>query len=356
MRHLTFRQLKIFATVGDHENLAAAGRILGLSAATLSDAIRDVEATLGKEMFDRSSRKMRLSANGRALLPDAKKLVREAHALTLRHRSRSVLSIGASMTVGNYILPPLLGDFALSHPQTEITVQIRNTDDIIHLVAEHAVEAAIVEGRVTDSSLDVRIWRKDPLVIVAAPDHPLARATDLAEIGSATWILREHGSGTRQSFEATVADWSVPPHVLMTVGGNELLKAAVMRGLGLSCIAASAVAAEVRRGELVIVPLKCVSIERTLSIVQRTNSCPSAIVHKFLDLCLAAQVPGSVEADPYPGRTSLLASGPAEPGNPIGGKDGASAHASGRERNRSGRGKRDSLHLENRLPMGQLAS
>ncbi|MBB4262794.1 MULTISPECIES: LysR family transcriptional regulator [unclassified Bradyrhizobium] len=355
MRHLTFRQLNIFATVGDHENLAAAGRILGLSAATLSDAIRDVEAALGKEMFDRSSRKMRLSADGRALLPDAKKLVREARALTLRHRSRSVLCIGASMTVGNHILPPLLGDFALRHPQAEITVQIRNTDDVIQLLAEHAVDAAIVEGRVTDSSLDVRVWRRDPLVIIAAPGHPLARTSDLAALGAARWILREDGSSTRWSFETAVADWPVAPYVLMTVGSNELLKAAVMRGLGLSCIAASAVAAEVRRGELDIVPLNCVSFQQTLSIVQRANRRSSAIVQEFLDLCLAAHVPAGVEADSRSGRTLPLASGSAETANVIGGKD-ASALASGRACNRSGPRKRDHSHLENGLPIGPFAS
>src|SRR5262249_54718513 len=114
---------------------------------------------------------------------------------------------------------------------------------------------------------------------------------------------------------AAVADWSVPPHVLMTVGGNELLKSAVMRGLGLGCIATSAVAAEVRRGELVTVPLKRGSIETTLSIVQRANYRPSAIVQKFLDLCLAARVPGSVDADRRPRGSSPPASGSAEPGS-----------------------------------------
>lgn len=291
MRHLTLRQLKIFATVGDQENLAAAGRLLRLSAATLSDAIRDLEAALGKEMFDRSSRKLRLSPDGRALLPDAKKLLREAEALALRHGSRSVLCIGASVTVGNYILPPLLSDFALAHPTTEITVQIRNTDDIIHLVAEHEIEAAIVEGRVTHGAVDSIVWRRDPLVIIAAPGHELATATDLAELSESSWVLREHGSGTRQSFEAAAADWSSPPHVAMTVGGNELLKTAVMRGVGLSCIAASAVAAEVRRGELVIVPLKGVSIERTLSIVQPVKGRTRPILQSFLDRCLAAPAP-----------------------------------------------------------------
>jgi DNA-binding transcriptional LysR family regulator len=291
VRHLTFRQLKIFTTVGDQENLAAAGRILGLSAATLSDAIRDLEAALGKEMFDRSSRKLRLSSDGRALLPDAKRVVREAEALALRHGSRSALRIGASVTVGNYILPPLLSDFALAHPNIEVTVQIRNTDDIVRLVAEHDVEAAIVEGRVADPGLDVQVWRKDPLVIVASPEHPLANATDLADLRPAAWILREHGSGTRQSFEAAVADWPTPPHVLMTVGGNELLKTAVMRGAGLSCIAASAVAAEIRRGDLVIVPLKNVLIQRTLSIVQRRKARTSAILRQFLDLCLSGEKP-----------------------------------------------------------------
>jgi len=290
VRIFTFRQLKIFATVGDQENLTAAGRILGLSAATLSDAIRDLEGTLGKELFDRSSRRLRLSSEGRAMLPDAKKLLRDAEALALRHGSRSVLYIGASVTVGNYILPPLLSEFALSNPQTEIIVQIRNTEDIVNLVAEHEIEAAIVEGRVSDAGLDTLIWRRDPLVIIAAPDNPLAAATDLVELMSASWVLREHGSGTRQAFEAAVADWPAPPHVRMTVGGNELLKTAVMRGVGLSCIAASAVAAEVRRGELVIVPLKGVSIERTLSIVRRANSRTRPILQEFLDLCLKPDV------------------------------------------------------------------
>lgn len=286
MRSLTLRQMRIFVAVGEQENLAAAGRTLGLSAATLSDALRDVEAMLGKAMFDRPGRRLRLSPAGKALLPDAKKILRDMDAMMQRHGRLPILRIGASVTVGNYILPPMLSDFSIRHPDIEIVVQIRNTDDIVRLLLEHEIEAAIIEGRVAHPDLTVLVWRHDPLVIIAAPDHPLAEMNDIAALADAHWILREHGSGTRQSFDAAAAEWSSPPRVLLTVGGNELLKTAVIRGVGLGCISKSAVLSEIQRGELVLVPIQNTLIERTLRIVHRVEKAPEGNLRAFLSECM----------------------------------------------------------------------
>lgn len=299
MNDFTLRQMRIFCAVGDHRTLAAAGRVLGLSPATISDALRDLEAALGKLLFDRSRRNLRLSSTGKAMLPDAKKLLRDADRVMQRHGRRSVLRIGASVTVGNYILPPLLSEFSNRNPETEIIVEIRNTDDIVGLLLDHDIELAVVEGLVAHPDLLVSPWRKDPLVVIAAPDHALAGATDAARLFEASWVLREHGSGTRQTFDIATAKWAGAPQVALTVGGNELLKVAVRRGVGLGCLSASAVAGEVERGELVIVPVRLKAMERTLSIVQRTRDTPHRIARTFIEACSASIEPGSV---PCPAR------------------------------------------------------
>lgn len=287
MRAPTLRQMRIFTTVGEHGSLATAGRTLGLSPATLSDAIRDLECSLGKEVFDRSGRALRLSSVGKAFLPDANRILREMDLLMQRYSRSQILRIGASVTVGNYILPPIISDYSLRNGTIEMIVQIRNTEDILKLLLHHDIEAAVVEGLVSDPDLEVRAWRNDPLVIVAAPAHPLACSTDLGELARGRWIAREHGSGTRQSFDAIAAGWPSAPRVALTVSGNEILKTAVKQQVGLGCISRSAVDAEVVRGELVIVPMPGTPIMRTLSIVQRRKSRPQDALMRFLDQCFA---------------------------------------------------------------------
>ncbi len=291
MLGLTLRQLRIFVAVADQESLAGAGRLLHLSQATVSEALRDLEVVIGQTLFDRTGRKLKLSVEGRALLPDARQLLRDTEAVYRRHSGRRRLALGASVTAGNYVLPPLIAAMAREDPDLDISVTIRNTEAVVRLMLERDVEAAIVEGRVAHPHLEVRPWRRDELAIVVPSDHALASGADVEALAQASWVLREQGSGTRESFDAAAAGWPQAPRIVLTVGGNELLKAAVAEGIGVGCLSRAAVAAELARGELVEVQTGAPSIARTLSLVTRTGEPIGRPAARFIALCEAASEP-----------------------------------------------------------------
>ena len=282
MMRLTLRQLEIFTAVADGGALAPAARRLRLSQATLSESLRDLEAVLGVALFDRSARPLQLTAAGRALAPEAKALLQGAESLLQRHARRPRLSCGASVTVGNYILPPCVIAFRLSHPEVMLDLVIRNTQQIARLVLDRDVQIGVVEGRVAHPDLSVRPWRRDELVIVAPPGHPALQNPTPESFARSPWVLREPGSGTRESFDAWAAGWPGAPQVALTAAGNAAIVAAVVAGLGLSCLSGAAVEDDLARGRLVRLPVRAPELVRTLSLVQRRDARPDPALAAFL--------------------------------------------------------------------------
>lgn len=272
MSKISLRQLRIFAAVAERGNLAAAGRDLRLSQATLSQALRDLEGNLGLTLFDRANRRLRLTSAGWAFLTDARGLLDQSEALYRRHSGRSRLTCGASVTVANYILPPILIALVREQPDLEIELVVRNTEGIVQRLLDRKIQAAVVEGRAAHSELETIAWRQDALAIIAPPDHPLTKGATPELLSEAEWILRERGSGTRESFDAAAEEWPRPPKIVMTAGGNEFIKQAVAAGRGLGCLSRAAVQAEIDRGELALVPVAGAPMVRTLTFLRRADA------------------------------------------------------------------------------------
>jgi DNA-binding transcriptional LysR family regulator len=286
-RGFSLRQLRLFIATARQSSLAAAGRRLNVSQAAISESVRDLEAVLGLRLFDREGRRLRLNAAGHSFLIDAERLVREADDMARRYGASRQLTIGASVTIGNYILADLLADLRAKQPQTALSIVIRNTEAIAAALLAREIDVGLVEGLVGHPALEVRAWKADRLVIVAAPEHRLAPGAATEDLVAADWILREVGAGTRESFDAATRDWPSPVRVSMTVGGNELIKALVKMGLGLGCLSLAAVRGEVQRGELVIVPTPSFVLNRVLRIITPIGGKPNQALVKFLSICQA---------------------------------------------------------------------
>lgn len=281
----TLRQLRLFTSAARHPSLAAACRTLNLSQATLSEALRDLEAALGLTLFDRQGRRLRLNPTGRGFLIDVERLLGEADDMARRYGGGGRLTIGASVTVGNYMLGDILDALRRRRPGIGLSVVIRNTQEMAQAVLARQVDVALVEGAVGHPDLQVRDWRRDPLVVIAAPDHPLAAGATVEDLADAEWVLREVGSGARENFDAAAKAWPRPARVAMEVGGNELLKSIVRSGAALGCLSESAVRGEVRRRELAIVPTGSFAMIRTIRIVTPAGVGPSEAVAAFLEAC-----------------------------------------------------------------------
>ena len=250
---LTLRQLQIFVAVARSGSTMAASAQIALSQSATSSAVNELERLLSLRLFDRAGKRLLINDNGRALLPRARALLDGAAAIEQMSRDgiaqTQSLRIGASTTIGNYVLPKLLGKFLEErHQDTSIAwrskVTIGNTGAICDAVAAFELDIGLIEGPCHQSSLMVTPWLQDELVIVTRADSTPERPHDrvpLKVLRDLVWLLREAGSGTR---EAT--DHLLMPHLRsyrrsIELGSSEAIKHAAAEGLGVACLSQWAV-------------------------------------------------------------------------------------------------------------------
>jgi len=239
---MTLEQLRIFVTVADRQHMTRAAEALHLTQSAVSAAVGALEQRYGTRLFDRVGRGLVLSEAGRVFLPEARAVLSQAQnaAATLDELAglrRGQLALFASQTVASYWLPPLMVALAQAHPQLILTLTVGNTARVAHAVIEGEAELGFVEGAVNEPALAHTRIGSDRLAIVAAANHPLARAPEpgWGDLTSADWVLREPGSGTRSEFEQAIAAHGLDPaslNVLLELPSNEaLLSAAASGGL-----------------------------------------------------------------------------------------------------------------------------
>ncbi|MFC3282089.1 LysR substrate-binding domain-containing protein [Litchfieldella rifensis] len=256
--HVTFRQLQIFVAVAREGTVSAAARQLSLSQSATSQGLSDLENQLGVDLFERLGRRLRLNDMGRHLLPRAERLLDGvadfvAAAQEPEGQLRGTLNVSASATIGTYLLPPLAGRFSEDHPAVDLRLRLRNTGEVITDVLRFDADLGLIEGQCHEPRLASAAWCEDRMVIVCAPQHPLAAKGRLedADLQQAHWILREPGSGSREIFEAALLHHVERLHVRMELSQHEAIKQAVRAGLGLGCLSWLSVSGELERGELV---------------------------------------------------------------------------------------------------------
>ena len=179
---MNFNHLLIFHKVAENRHFTRAAEELFISQPAVSKQVQELEKTLGQALFTQVGRQIYLTEAGQllynytrpifALSDEAEASLREMHSL-----ERGRLAVGASTTVGTYLLPDFLGQYRAKYPHIELFLDIANTEDIQQRLLAHLIEISIVEGAVSQSDLAHRVWREDELVLIAAPQHPLAQSS-----------------------------------------------------------------------------------------------------------------------------------------------------------------------------------
>lgn len=289
---LTLRQLEVFAAVARGGTTRAAGDEISRSQSAASNALGELEAVLGVQLFDRVGKKLLINENGRALLPKAAGILEqsaEAQALfTAAHAAP--LRLASSYTIGEYLLPELIAGWKSAHPRSPVLVQIANTHDVFESVAAFSADIGFIEGTHTHAELSVRRWRTDHMVIIASPGHPMAlRKVSARQLAHTSWVLRESGSGTREAADR----WLIPQlpemQVELELGTNEAVKRAVAAGIGLGCLSALAVSDAVQHRWLVQLATTFPVVDRTLSIVLHRSKKLGSAAEGFLRHCTGSK-------------------------------------------------------------------
>jgi len=278
---LTLRQLQIFRVVAETGSTAAAAGTISLSQSATSAAINELEHLLELQLFDRVGKRLQLNDNGRALLPHALALLDGAGWIerwALERESQiGTLRIGASTTIGNYLLPAILAGFRDSLPETarqswHVQVAIANTAHITGQVAAFELDLGLIEGPCHQPELTVQPWLEDELVVVAAAHDPIVprghkRPVSLEALSKATWLLREPGSGTHEIINQLLIPYLHRLRPGIEFGNPEAIKRAVASGLGITCLSRCVVADLLESGALVAPPTELPHLTRRFYLV-----------------------------------------------------------------------------------------
>jgi DNA-binding transcriptional LysR family regulator len=281
--------LRSFFAVASRGSFSQAARDLYISQSAVSRAVQDLEREIGSALLHRSAHDLSLTEAGQILYDHATLIFameRDAYAALeqLQGLKRGHLTIGASNTIGTYLLPPLLGDFHRRYPDIRLNLEISNTTQIIGQLRTAPFDVAFVEGQIDTTGLVVTPWRVDHLIVIAPADHALVRkeTVSLDELLAEPFILREPQSATRAAIESVLQTHGVHLKIAMELGSNQAVKQAVSAGLGLAIVSEATVELEITCGKLVILNVSELNLTRTLSQVVVVSRSPSPALKAFL--------------------------------------------------------------------------
>lgn len=291
MLRISLRQVEAFVAVARTGTVTQGAAEVGITQSALSQALAEFEAHLGVQVFDRPGRRLVLNGHGRHLLPMAASLLERARELERQFASGACavhLHLGASLTVGNYLMPGLIAEFQARHPGSRLDLMVANTRQVVEAIARFEIDIGFIEGPCFHPDIMATPWRRDALAIYAGPAHPLARQAQVtpADLRAARWIMREPGSGTREVVEHALLAEVGPVEVALELGGTEAIKRAVAAGLGLACLPVVATEAEVRAASLVPLDVPALRLERRLLILTHRQKYQTKGARQLLDLCL----------------------------------------------------------------------
>ena len=293
---LTLRQLEIFSAVAETSQVTRASKSLELTQSAVSMALAELENHLGGPLFDRHGRSLLLNDRGRYLLPRAKALLRQAAELetVLTGRQDTVaglLHIVASTTVGNYVMPYIMGAFMRKYPEAHINMLVVNTLQAETLVAEGQADLGFVEGDINVEGLIPTSWFTDELCIIVNPRHPLAGQTAFRipdDLTKTSWVLREDGSGTAEIFGKRLGRHAQSLKVITKTGHTEAIKKAVEAGVGAACLSKLAVTREAEAGWLKMLDIEGIDKRRQFWIIQHRDKIVTRLMTEFLAFCESA--------------------------------------------------------------------
>lgn len=286
----TLRQLEVFLATARHENVSRAADELAMSQSAASGSLKELEQQFGVQLFDRLGKRLQLSELGRQLRAQAESLLLQAQEFEQAMAGGEAvgsLRIGATLTIGNYLAVALIAAFREQFPAAEVTLEVANTATIARKVADFELDLGMIEGEINSSQLDTIHWRDDSLQVFAAPSHPLAgkRRVSDAQLASQQWIVREPGSGTRQTFDRAMHGLLSDLDIVMELQHTEAIKRAVEAGLGVGCLSSISLADAFARGSLVPLNVPQRDFSRQLNVIARRDHYNSAATRHWLALC-----------------------------------------------------------------------
>jgi len=287
-------RLSVFKTVAEQANITKASRVLHISQPAVTQHIKTLEDELGHALFARKSRGVGLTRAGIVLLKHANQVAKMDQAVLDEMRGTAGivsgnLALGATSTIGQYLLPDWLIRSRRRWPGLVLNIEISNTEEIIEGLLGGKLDLGLIEGRCRRVGLQVESFLDDEIICVASARNPLTLggAVSLASLKNQLWVVRERGSGTRDIAEIALRKHGVNPDTLnidLELSSSEAIKAVVAGGHGLTFLSRVVVRKELALGTLRPVAIRGFAIKRKLHLVYPRGPRPEGAASAFAGL------------------------------------------------------------------------
>ena len=291
-RDMADRRLQVFHAVAKQSSFTKAAETLFMTQPAVTFQIKQLEEHFNTRLFDRGHGKISLTPAGEVVLEYAERILSLSAELDTRISEltgevQGLLLIGASMTIAEFMLPRILGEFKVAYPGVKARLTVANSETIEHGVAAHSLDIGLIEAPSHLPNLSTEECCEDELQVVCAPGHPLAKLKVVApkQLLQHAYISRESGSGTREVIDSYFRDAGFAPDDMTTVmelGSPDAIKGVVETGLGFAIMSKVIVVKEKQLGILVALPL-APKLTRTLSLVYPKEKFRSRLVTAFVE-------------------------------------------------------------------------
>ena len=291
------RRLQVFHTVARLLSFTKAAESLHMTQPAVTFQVRQLEEYFNTRLFDRTHNRISLTEAGDRVFGYADRIFdlyadMENSVREMTGEIRGALTIGASTTIAEYMLPALLGDFGSRYPEVTIHLRVSNSDGIVSMVENNSIDLGVVEAPVGNKNLVVEVCRLDQLVAIVPPNHDLAgkEAVDFSELLKYPFICREEGSGTREVINEYMNEHlngcGASLHITMELGSPEAVKGAVEAGMGVSVVSRATVQKELKLDTLRAINLEP-QMERPFSFVHQKQKFRLRVMEELLEFARA---------------------------------------------------------------------
>ena len=287
---MNFRKLKIFYETAKHLNMTRVAKEMYISQPSISQSINELENDLGVKLFDRIGKKLYLTHEGEVFLNYTRRI------LNLYDESVKVIKdfdsnkagkivIGASTTIGIYILPEIIRKFSNEYSDIEISLIIENSKIIEGLILDNKIDFAFIEGDINSEEIIKEVIWKDELVFICGDKSSLKDKGVISgeELKNQKIIMREDGSGTREQAELFLIKNKIKFNTFLELGNTEAIKKSVEANLGIACLSYMVVEDKIKTKDLFLFRLKEGKIERDLSLIIHKDKFLSNNMKSFIE-------------------------------------------------------------------------
>jgi DNA-binding transcriptional LysR family regulator len=272
------QRIRVFQAVSTHMSFSRAAEELSMSQPGVSFHIRALEKEHGAELFERVGKRLYLTDSGRTLSAYAQRLMlmeQEARVALqeLKGLESGLLVVGASATIGIYLLPEVVGEFRKRHPGIKVSLRVGNKRHTVERLVDNELDFGLVAGPVTNPSLIAEPYLDDELVVIVSPAHRFSqeKLVHPGELRRETFLVRESGSGTQELMEERLSQLGIEPADTMQLGSTEAIKQAVAANLGISIASRYSVEAELESGRIYAANVPALKMQRRLLLMHHKD-------------------------------------------------------------------------------------